>query len=327
MALIKCSECGKEISDQAEICPNCGVKTKACQVKQANQETEKAINTASLISIVFVIIGIVLLGSSLITIFENLDKYSYWIKYGWADYSDVFSIGDVIKIIIGMFLISIGVGTPRATKDEIYRKTHPINNSINTWKCPNCGKDNPANFFFCSSCSCKKPRLKSISNTWTCRKCGTENSSNTRYCSKCEANKPVEVNNQEWTCPDCNKSNSSIYNTCQHCGSSRPRNTVHKSTVSTPQPAKADTETPTPPQQAHTSANKFCSNCGEKLQDGVKFCPSCGHCADQSQTSRIPSQDYIGQAREKARRAANTIAQKGSEAAAKARDYIDSKRQ
>ena len=24
MALIKCKECGKEISDQAKVCPNCG---------------------------------------------------------------------------------------------------------------------------------------------------------------------------------------------------------------------------------------------------------------------------------------------------------------
>lgn len=28
MALIKCNECGKEISDKAEMCPNCGAKNK-----------------------------------------------------------------------------------------------------------------------------------------------------------------------------------------------------------------------------------------------------------------------------------------------------------
>ena len=26
MALIKCSECGKEVSSQAKVCPNCGKK-------------------------------------------------------------------------------------------------------------------------------------------------------------------------------------------------------------------------------------------------------------------------------------------------------------
>lgn len=29
MALIKCSECGNEISDKAEMCPNCGAKNQA----------------------------------------------------------------------------------------------------------------------------------------------------------------------------------------------------------------------------------------------------------------------------------------------------------
>ena len=28
MALIKCSECGKEISDKAKMCVNCGAKAK-----------------------------------------------------------------------------------------------------------------------------------------------------------------------------------------------------------------------------------------------------------------------------------------------------------
>ena len=28
MALIKCSECGKEISNKANICPNCGISLK-----------------------------------------------------------------------------------------------------------------------------------------------------------------------------------------------------------------------------------------------------------------------------------------------------------
>lgn len=27
MALIRCPECGKEISDSAQVCPNCGCKT------------------------------------------------------------------------------------------------------------------------------------------------------------------------------------------------------------------------------------------------------------------------------------------------------------
>jgi len=39
MALIKCSECGKEISDKAKQCPNCGIDF----VKEKNKETNKKI--------------------------------------------------------------------------------------------------------------------------------------------------------------------------------------------------------------------------------------------------------------------------------------------
>lgn len=49
MALVKCKECGKEISDQATSCPNCG-----CPIaKNKNDNT--------IIKILFLIIGIILL--------------------------------------------------------------------------------------------------------------------------------------------------------------------------------------------------------------------------------------------------------------------------
>ena len=42
MALIKCSECGKEISDKATSCPNCGCPTKFASEK-ATQKNENTI--------------------------------------------------------------------------------------------------------------------------------------------------------------------------------------------------------------------------------------------------------------------------------------------
>lgn len=40
MALINCPECGKEISDQATACPNCGVTINSSR-NQSNAETNK----------------------------------------------------------------------------------------------------------------------------------------------------------------------------------------------------------------------------------------------------------------------------------------------
>ena len=34
MALVHCKECGKEISSQATICPNCGAKTETAKYKK-----------------------------------------------------------------------------------------------------------------------------------------------------------------------------------------------------------------------------------------------------------------------------------------------------
>ncbi|GAB6069936.1 hypothetical protein JCM30760_10330 [Thiomicrorhabdus hydrogeniphila] len=37
MALIECHECGKQISDSASLCPNCGAPVRANQYKKGNK--------------------------------------------------------------------------------------------------------------------------------------------------------------------------------------------------------------------------------------------------------------------------------------------------
>ena len=41
MALIKCPECGKEISDEAEVCIHCGYPLKNKQVVESDQNNKK----------------------------------------------------------------------------------------------------------------------------------------------------------------------------------------------------------------------------------------------------------------------------------------------
>ena len=38
MALIKCPECGREISDQAKACPNCGIPNKIIDTSGLSQD-------------------------------------------------------------------------------------------------------------------------------------------------------------------------------------------------------------------------------------------------------------------------------------------------
>lgn len=41
MALIKCSECGKEMSDKAEKCPHCGEKNQVCFCSECGKKVKK----------------------------------------------------------------------------------------------------------------------------------------------------------------------------------------------------------------------------------------------------------------------------------------------
>ena len=52
MALIRCPECGKEISDSAQVCPNCG-----CKTELGNQND--IMKTSLLADIGFTVLGII----------------------------------------------------------------------------------------------------------------------------------------------------------------------------------------------------------------------------------------------------------------------------
>lgn len=60
MAMIKCPECGKEISDKAKVCPNCGVKIKG--------------KNNIILIIIIVVLFIVILGSTYFVIHNKEDK-------------------------------------------------------------------------------------------------------------------------------------------------------------------------------------------------------------------------------------------------------------
>lgn len=60
MALIKCPECGKEISDAAESCPNCGYPIKGQQQIGDSDGLGKGQETKKLKTVLFIVVGIIL---------------------------------------------------------------------------------------------------------------------------------------------------------------------------------------------------------------------------------------------------------------------------
>ncbi|OGY35235.1 MAG: hypothetical protein A3D99_01010 [Candidatus Andersenbacteria bacterium RIFCSPHIGHO2_12_FULL_45_11] len=57
MALIKCPECKKEISDKAGACPSCGYSVKAITVEQ----TSKKYKNEQIVGAVLIVVGMVMI--------------------------------------------------------------------------------------------------------------------------------------------------------------------------------------------------------------------------------------------------------------------------
>ncbi len=92
MALIKCNECGKEISDKANICPNCGIRLK------------KRIGNANKIIKIFsdTLIVILLLLFLLFTLYDSYEAIKDII---YLEFYDVAYL--IYDIIPPVFLISL----------------------------------------------------------------------------------------------------------------------------------------------------------------------------------------------------------------------------
>lgn len=63
MALIKCPECGKEISNKAESCPNCGYQLKNKDIRQKYNDKENVIKSGIILCIIgsSLLIGFILI--------------------------------------------------------------------------------------------------------------------------------------------------------------------------------------------------------------------------------------------------------------------------
>lgn len=114
MALIKCAECGKEISDSAENCPHCG-----CKTNQGKTVTKaKSLLVSFVITAAVAVIGVFLFSSAL----PELDVYSarygsaYWIEGYWVYNERVMM--ELLKMGVGVaFVIGAIVGFYRIAKE------------------------------------------------------------------------------------------------------------------------------------------------------------------------------------------------------------------
>ena len=75
MALFKCSNCGKEISDTVKFCPNCGTEIKKTSPLSSNSKTKNYILIG--ISIILIIVAISLVTTNEFKYYlDNIDYYT-----------------------------------------------------------------------------------------------------------------------------------------------------------------------------------------------------------------------------------------------------------
>ena len=110
MALIKCKECGKEISTTAENCPHCGWRT---------QHGRSITNTK--FQLVLFIIVVAILVAGLVILFKNLGDFldlvsdwsreretSYWERRTFAEYVDVRDETEVTQNMLVAAIMVVG---------------------------------------------------------------------------------------------------------------------------------------------------------------------------------------------------------------------------
>lgn len=108
MALIKCPECGKEISDLATDCPNCG-----CPIKRSEGQISENSNRGAA-GKVFLILGIICgigwVVFSLATAGDMVGEKAFYLTHGF--YSSEYIVNTIITnvLLIGAILMSV-IGT------------------------------------------------------------------------------------------------------------------------------------------------------------------------------------------------------------------------
>lgn len=152
MALIKCKECGKEISDTAETCPNCGCRTqKGRTVTEAKFQLVKLIAGAGSF-----FIGLMVFFANIGKVPSRLDdlgEFFDWVEYadeGWSVFFWMLT-GIAMAVCGAITVISLrnelGSGKQKETEidPELARQSWCcdcgyINSGLNC-KCVLCGKE------------------------------------------------------------------------------------------------------------------------------------------------------------------------------------------
>lgn len=170
MALINCRECGKQISDSAKQCPNCGSKTEF-----GRKETQsKTILLFIALGAALSLLGIYLFFPALAAVLDGIDAYNgylRWIKNDDEAWASIIKFGFGLGFCVVAFIVSkaaiqqakiITDKNPKEVRipDELFEgleedKPFRLKSQVSTsngWNC-SCGRTNAT---YVSTCACGK---------------------------------------------------------------------------------------------------------------------------------------------------------------------------
>ncbi len=127
-----CKYCGKEISDEAYICTGCGRLAKELGVKKKNEKTvgenaKQKVDGVSLLTKIFMLITIALLGAVMICLVYYFDTYRVS-RYGW----DLVKYYEMFSVAIALASIALAFGIAQFVMAVIQDKKLSVWNMVST---------------------------------------------------------------------------------------------------------------------------------------------------------------------------------------------------
>lgn len=203
MALIRCSECGKEISSEAETCPHCGYRTS--HGKAVAEVRGYALSWV--IASVITFVGIFMMLANLGEYREYIDYVDHWEYFSDETQKSLQSFGIGLLVFVAGLgdMIIVSLKAKRTASSSYSRYESSV---ASTWRCEHCNTVNQSDDRVCTICSIPRSgqRQASSQNIPTWKRIQMEEEKNT------------QASQSEIRCSHCGESMSIGQKFCGACG-------------------------------------------------------------------------------------------------------------
>ena len=166
MALIKCGECGREISTTAENCPYCGSKTSHGK----NLAEARGCLVGWVFAVIALMVGVFLMAANLATYTDCVEYLDYYEYFSDTEKGamQAFGIGLLLAIAGFIDMCCLGYKAWQLKNQDEYISY--ASNPVNQWRCTKCAHDNHPSAVNCAFCDEPRKSAPAVSTekipTW-----------------------------------------------------------------------------------------------------------------------------------------------------------------